>query len=91
MRCELTVSGIALGFRGQCPAFFAKNSYERHSARRYTMTIRNGRRAATATLLRPFAVTERPANTTTAFQLLPPCVRVCSASLTACSEVLAQN
>src|ERR1051325_7692169 len=38
-------------------------------------------------LLRLFALTWRPVNTTTAFQFLPTCVRVFSALRTACSEV----
>src|ERR1700745_460635 len=38
-------------------------------------------------LLPPLALGQKPANTTMAFQLSRACVRVCSASPTACSEV----
>jgi hypothetical protein len=38
-------------------------------------------------LLRPLALTQKPATTTMAFRLLPKCVRACSALPTVCSEV----
>src|SRR3954447_9623361 len=37
--------------------------------------------------LRPLALTRKRVNTTTVFQLLPLCARVCSALLIACLEV----
>src|SRR5882724_1305576 len=77
--------GETQGFRIQSPLLFTKNSFSQRFAGE--VKYGNSQWQRNHKLLLPFALGQKPANTTMAFQLSPARARVCSASLTACSEV----